>query len=231
MKTQVLHSVSCIISGEAAGEICNWSLLGVKRLILYARSLCITMRKAAISPSSWSGAFVSETTPADPSFGPDKGEANVIPPFLNNWIIYWIIEILASLQGVQTIAVLEACDENFENKKQEWVVYNEPRKTVCDMHVPGAYWLLDQRFGRTNANTFNNSFSNYHAHRLSASFLGKSAHAEKLGRVIKWPLLPRVSLTRSSSSRALLFKPLAESLLAGYFPIRWWTWHCGNTLF
>ena len=32
MKTQVLHTVWCIISGEAAGEIWNWSLMGVKWL-------------------------------------------------------------------------------------------------------------------------------------------------------------------------------------------------------
>ena len=30
MKSQVLHTVWCHISGEAAGEIWNWSLLGVK---------------------------------------------------------------------------------------------------------------------------------------------------------------------------------------------------------
>ena len=32
VKTQVLHTVLCYISGEAAGEIWNWSLLGVKGL-------------------------------------------------------------------------------------------------------------------------------------------------------------------------------------------------------
>ena len=32
MKSQVLHTVWCNISGEAAGEIWNWSLLGVKGL-------------------------------------------------------------------------------------------------------------------------------------------------------------------------------------------------------
>ena len=32
MKSQVLHTVSCNIAGEAAGEIWNWSLLGVKGL-------------------------------------------------------------------------------------------------------------------------------------------------------------------------------------------------------
>ena len=32
MKSQVLHTVWCYISGEAAGEIWNWSLLGVKGL-------------------------------------------------------------------------------------------------------------------------------------------------------------------------------------------------------
>ena len=30
MKSQVLHTVWCYISGEAAGEIWHWSLLGVK---------------------------------------------------------------------------------------------------------------------------------------------------------------------------------------------------------
>ena len=35
MKSQVLHTVWCIISGEAAGEIWRWSLLGVKRLIAF----------------------------------------------------------------------------------------------------------------------------------------------------------------------------------------------------
>ena len=33
MKIQVLHTVWCYISGEAAGEIRHWSLLGVKGLI------------------------------------------------------------------------------------------------------------------------------------------------------------------------------------------------------
>ena len=32
MKSQVLHTVWCYISGEAAGEIWKWSLLGVKGL-------------------------------------------------------------------------------------------------------------------------------------------------------------------------------------------------------
>ena len=32
MKSQVLHTVWCSISGEAAGEIWNWALLGVKGL-------------------------------------------------------------------------------------------------------------------------------------------------------------------------------------------------------
>ena len=32
MKSQVLHTVWCNIAGEAAGEIWNWSLLGVKGL-------------------------------------------------------------------------------------------------------------------------------------------------------------------------------------------------------
>ena len=34
MKSQVLHTVWCNISGEAAGEVWTWSLLGVKGLIL-----------------------------------------------------------------------------------------------------------------------------------------------------------------------------------------------------
>ena len=32
MKSQVLHTVWCNITGEAAGEILHWSLLGVKGL-------------------------------------------------------------------------------------------------------------------------------------------------------------------------------------------------------
>ena len=39
MKSQVLHTVWCDISGEAAGEIWHWSLLGVKGL-----SLCYTVK-------------------------------------------------------------------------------------------------------------------------------------------------------------------------------------------
>ena len=34
MKSQVLHTVWCNISGEAAGELWNWSPLGVKGLNL-----------------------------------------------------------------------------------------------------------------------------------------------------------------------------------------------------
>ena len=36
IKSQVLHTAWCNISGEAAGEIWHWSLLGVKGLILYS---------------------------------------------------------------------------------------------------------------------------------------------------------------------------------------------------
>ena len=34
MENQVLHTVWCNISGEAAGDIWNWSLLGVEGLSL-----------------------------------------------------------------------------------------------------------------------------------------------------------------------------------------------------
>ena len=48
--------------------------------------------------------------------------------------------------------------------------------------------------------------------RLSAQFFGKAARVEKLGRDIKGPPPPSPAslLTRSSSSRALLFKPSGE---------------------
>ena len=39
MKSQVLYTVWCYISGEAAGEIWNWSFLGVKRLSRGRQSL------------------------------------------------------------------------------------------------------------------------------------------------------------------------------------------------
>ena len=39
MKSQVLHTVWCNISGEAAGEIWYWSLLGMKGLMLFLVSL------------------------------------------------------------------------------------------------------------------------------------------------------------------------------------------------
>ena len=54
MKSQVLHTVWCHISAEAAGEIWNWSLLGVKGLELVAYRfevwLAKTQQEAASSP-------------------------------------------------------------------------------------------------------------------------------------------------------------------------------------
>ena len=38
MKSQVLHTVWCDISGEAAGEIWYWSLLEAQRLMLFNAS-------------------------------------------------------------------------------------------------------------------------------------------------------------------------------------------------
>ena len=35
MKSQILHTVWCNISGDAAGEIWSWSLLGVKGLVMF----------------------------------------------------------------------------------------------------------------------------------------------------------------------------------------------------
>ena len=37
MKSQVLHTVWCNISGEATGEIWHWSLLGVKGVMIFDR--------------------------------------------------------------------------------------------------------------------------------------------------------------------------------------------------
>ena len=41
MKSQVLHTVWCNISGEAAGEIWNWSLLGVKKVKTFKNALIL----------------------------------------------------------------------------------------------------------------------------------------------------------------------------------------------
>ena len=41
MKGQVLHTVWCKISGEAAGEIWNWSLLGVQGLMVYLGGIVV----------------------------------------------------------------------------------------------------------------------------------------------------------------------------------------------
>ena len=60
MKTQVLHSVWCNISGEAAGEIWHWSLLGVKGLMGFHHCLgrhstrsCVPCRLVTQSQSGW----------------------------------------------------------------------------------------------------------------------------------------------------------------------------------
>ena len=47
MKSQVLHTVWCNISGQAAGEIWHWSLLGVKGL------QCALFLVAAITRATW----------------------------------------------------------------------------------------------------------------------------------------------------------------------------------
>ena len=46
MKSQVLHTVWCNISGEAAGEIWTWSLLGVKGLAGYFRTTTSQARES-----------------------------------------------------------------------------------------------------------------------------------------------------------------------------------------
>ena len=49
MKSQVLHTVWCNISGEAAGEICNWSLLGVKAIFCVVCLCCMMTMKTLYS--------------------------------------------------------------------------------------------------------------------------------------------------------------------------------------
>ena len=50
MKSQVLHTTWCNISGEAAGGIWNWSLLGVKVLNVYwLRYRCMSSRYAVFT--------------------------------------------------------------------------------------------------------------------------------------------------------------------------------------
>ena len=64
--------------------------------------------------------------------------------------------------------------------------------------------------------------------RLSASFLGNAARAEKLGRVIKGRggRGARLFLTRSSSSRALLFKPSGEPVGGLLYYVKTVLWQC-----
>ena len=61
MKSQVLHTVWCHISGEAAGEIWSWPLLGVKGLNIYllftfkitwdSNTGCVTLKGHSRTPS------------------------------------------------------------------------------------------------------------------------------------------------------------------------------------
>ena len=53
VKSQVLHTVLCNLSGEAAGEIWNWSLLGVKGLRLF----CASPSLQTLSHPSSKGSF------------------------------------------------------------------------------------------------------------------------------------------------------------------------------
>ena len=61
MKSQVLHTVWCNISGEAAGEIGDWSLLGVKGLNAFVATLVVNKKSGTCtggeisSPLSLSG--------------------------------------------------------------------------------------------------------------------------------------------------------------------------------
>ena len=49
MKSQVLHTVCCYISGEAAGEIWHWSILGVKGIIVPGLlALCLSENQTDI---------------------------------------------------------------------------------------------------------------------------------------------------------------------------------------
>ena len=81
MKSQVLHTVWCNISGEAAGEILNWSLLGV------TGSKCWFWRKVSVyvnlktgwkvERNAWTECFecfrvspvISSGCPSSPNFG------------------------------------------------------------------------------------------------------------------------------------------------------------------
>ena len=52
MKSQVLHTVWCYITGEAAGEIGDWSLLGLKGLSWFAKSWARCLRsRHGLSPT------------------------------------------------------------------------------------------------------------------------------------------------------------------------------------
>ena len=71
MKSHVLHTVWCNISGEAAGEIGDWSFLGVKGLKhsspLFSRSWQTCLERCESSPTtsetSWS-CMRSESSPS-----------------------------------------------------------------------------------------------------------------------------------------------------------------------
>ena len=77
MESQVIHTVWCNISGEAAGEIWNWSLLGVKRLspcqtVLPTRAKFTTcMELDIVWPPSWLelSPIFAQLTPSCPPFG------------------------------------------------------------------------------------------------------------------------------------------------------------------
>ena len=81
MKSQVLHTVWCNITGEAAGEIWTWSLLGVKGLIVFCYHLArersvIPALHVPHLPDLFFLSFGSETAKSGKG---EKGEAEAKP--------------------------------------------------------------------------------------------------------------------------------------------------------
>ena len=99
MKSQVLHTVWCDISGEDAGEIWDWSFLGVTGL----RSLVGTYMQSVhyFVPSTWWGENVSRGSTDLPPCRVPEERKHVVDNPPNDIIIMATTTIMVLMMGLR----------------------------------------------------------------------------------------------------------------------------------
>ena len=122
MKSQVLHTVWCNMTGEATGEIWTWSLSGMKGLI-----------ERRCTPTSFPGSFISRPPPPDER------------AWERGWLYsFCMLDSFAKINSEHVCGLIPLArwSRGLETPRHDWML-SKRKKKPCKMKIGWTWYWRD----------------------------------------------------------------------------------------